>query len=320
MSKNKQKGVDPHIQPFLDLINTPEAQEKARTMTVEEGRKGYLEFALLHAGWPLRIRRVEDFEIPGADPNHPLPVRLYTPVLDKKLPCLIYYHGGGWQRGDIATHDSICRHLAHYGNVIVLSVEWRLDPEYPFPAGINDCLKAYEWVVANGKNLNIDTSRLAIGGDSAGGNMTAVTAQRLRKMNTTQPIFQLLLYPALDLGCSKWSYEEFAEGYFLTSERVRCYVSQYLNSPDEVNNPLASPLRQPDLSGLPKTHIATAEFDPLRAEGEEYAQRLKEAGISVTYHCYEGMIHAFAHMNDTVPAVEAALQELGGILKEALYN
>lgn len=310
--------LDPNIKKFLDTLNKI-PNTHSQDISVEEGRKAYLIFALTNAGWPLTMARVEDLRVPSAETNQSIPIRIYTPVLNKSLPALIYYHGGGWQRGDIATHDSICRHLARFGECIVVSVQWRLAPEHKFPAGPNDCFVAYDWVVRHGKNYNIDTTRLAIGGDSAGGNMTAVTIQRLRETDIQKPIFQLLCYPALDLSCSTWSYNEYSEGFFLTTERVKYYVNGYVNSPSDINNPLVSPLKQKDLSGIPKTHIITAGFDPLRAEGELYAQHLKESGIPVTYKCYEDMVHAFLHMNDTVPAVETALQELGGVVKAALY-
>lgn len=311
--------LDVNIKKFLETLNNT-SHTHAETVTLEEGRKAYLLFALVQGGWPLRMPRVEDLLIPSAEQYHQVPIRIYTPVLNRQLPALIYYHGGGWQRGDIDTHDSICRHLAQYAECIVVSVQWRLAPEHKFPVGTNDCFVAYDWVVRHGKKYNIDTSRLAIGGDSAGGNMAAVTIQRLRNTDLQKPIFQLLLYPALDLSCSSWSYKEYAEGFFLTTERVKYYVDGYINSPSDINNPLVSPVKQKDLSGIPRTHIMTAGYDPLRGEGELYAQLLRDAGIPVTYKCYEGLIHACLHMSDTVPAVEEALGELGAVLKEALYK
>lgn len=314
--------LDPNIKIFLDKLNGGAATHPhphSPQATVAEGRKAYLFFSLNNAGWPLAMARVEDHWIPSSDPSHNIPIRIYTPTIGKTLPALIYFHGGGWQRGDIATHDSICRHFAHYAGCIVISVQWRLAPENKFPIGPNDCLAAYEWIVQNGKEYNIDTKRLGISGDSAGGNMTAILAQRLRSMDIQKPIFQLLCYAALDLSCSTHSYIDFAEGFFLSTERVKYYVAGYVNSPSDIDNPLCSPLKNPDLKGLPPTHIVTAGFDPLHDEGKLYAERLKEAGIPVTYKCYEGFIHAFLHMNDSVPAVETALQEISEIVKKALF-
>lgn len=317
--------LNPQIKDILDAIaggkkHEIETHHDSNKATLKQGRDAYYAFASIHSGPPMRMARVEDLKVLSSDGVHQIPIRIYTPIVNKKLPTLVYYHGGGWQRGDIDTHDSICRHFAHYGEVIVVSVQWRLAPEHKFPIGLNDCLDVYEWVVKNGSQYNIDTTHLGIGGDSAGGNMTAVTTQRLRDRPVQQPIFQLLLYPALDLSCSTWSYTDFAEGFFLTTERVKYYVSHYLNSLDEVPDPLASPIKQSDLSRLPRTHIITAGFDPLRAEGEAYLARLKDAGINVTYTCYEGMIHAFAHMNHTVPAVLDALKEISAVIKAELHK
>jgi acetyl esterase len=307
--------LDPNIKKFLEVLYSLPVDPN---QTIEEGRKAYLMFSLANAGRPLNTARIEDVSIDLED--HTIPVRIYTPILGRKLPALVYFHGGGWQRGGLATHDSICRHLANFSDCIVVAVQWRLAPEHKFPDGPNDCFVAYDWVVRNAAHYNIDTSRLAIGGDSAGGNMAAVTIQRLRESSIQKPIFQMLFYPALDLSCSTWSYKEYAEGFFLSTDKVKYYVDGYINSPADIDNPLVSPVKQKDLSHIPKTHIITAGFDPLRGEGELYAEKLEQAGIDVTYKCYEPMIHAFLHMNDSVPAVETALQELGDVLKSSLYR
>lgn len=325
--------LDPDIKAFLDVLNAPASPTKPANVhhtlnhdahdienPVQQGRHNYLNFALAHAGWPLTLARVEDLTIPSSDPEVTIPIRIYTPKLDTKLPVLIFYHGGGWQRGDIATHDSVCRHFAHFAGVIVVSVQWRLAPEHKFPTCPNDCLAAYQWVAKNGHNYNMDTTRIGISGDSAGGNMTAITAQRLRSVSVVQPIFQLMLYPALDLSCSTQSYIDYATGFFLTTERVKYYVANYVRSPDDIPHPECSPLQQKDLSKLPPAHIVTAGFDPLKDEGQAYAKRLQEAGIPTTQKCYEGFIHAFLHMNDSAPAVEVALQEISAEIKKHLFK
>jgi acetyl esterase len=325
--------LDPNIKAFLDVLNAPAVPTKPENVhaslnhdahdtetPAEHGRHIYLNFALAHAGWPLTMPRVEDLMIPSSDAGVNIPIRIYTPELNKKLPVLIFYHGGGWQRGDIASHDSICRHFARYSGAIVVSVEWRLAPEHKFPTGPNDCLAAYKWVAQHGNDYNMDTSRIGISGDSAGGNMTAITAQRLRKENVVQPIFQLMLYPSLDLSCSAQSYVDYADGFFLTTERVKFYVNNYVRSADDIPLPECSPLKQQDLSKLPPAHIVTNGFDPLKDEGQAYAKRLQEAGIPTTHKCYEAFIHAFLHMNDTAPAVEVALQEISGEIKKHLFK
>lgn len=313
----KTINVDPPIQQVLDILNKLPPID-IETYPVAKGREDYLKFSLLHAGWPLRLSRVEDLTIDNADGEHTMGIRIYTPELNKKLPALIYYHGGGWQRGDLATHDSICRHFATFGECIVVAVDWRLAPEHRHPKGINDCLTAYQWVIKNGEKYNIDTQRIGIGGDSAGGNMTAITAHRLRKMDIQQPHFQLLLYASLDLTMQSSSYKDFAEGYFLTTDRTKFYIDKYINKPEDVEDPLFSPAKEKDLTGLPRTHIITAGFDPLRGESEAYAQRLEAAGNQVSYKCYETMIHAFLHMTHTSPAAKEAIQEISAVLKEAL--
>lgn len=322
--------LDPNIKEFLDVLNAPAKSSAPHTSLnhdahatespVQEGRHNYLNFALAHAGWPLTLARVEDHTIPSSDPKVMMPIRIYTPTLNQKLPVMIFYHGGGWQRGDIATHDSICRHFARYSGAIVVSVGWRLAPEHKFPTGPNDCLSAYNWVAKHGADYHMDTTRIGISGDSAGGNMTAIVAQRLRGQDVVQPILQLMLYPSLDLSCSTQSYVDYAEGFFLTTERVKYYVANYVSSPADIALPECSPLKQKDLSNLPPAHIVTAGFDPLKDEGQAYAKRLEEAGIPTTHKCYEGFIHAFAHMNETSPAVEAALQEISDVIKSHLFK
>lgn len=317
--------LNPGLKILLDqTANAPKPHDvhhhDSLKLTLEQGREAYYNFSAIHAGPPLSIPRIEDLTVLSSDGTHQIPIRVYYPKVNEKLPTLIYYHGGGWQRGSIATHDSICRHFAQLAGCIVVSVEWRLAPEHKFPIGVDDCFDVYEWISKNGEQLNIDTSRLGIGGDSAGGNMTAVTAQRLRETSLKAPLLQLLLYPALDLSCTSWSYKDFAEGYFLTTERVKYYVSHYINEPSEITNPAVSPGLQKELSGLPRTHLITAGFDPLRGEGEAYVERLKKAGIDVTYTCYEDMIHAFLHMNYTIPGVLEALKEISAVIKTELFK
>lgn len=309
------KKLEPELKSFLQKINhlNPSLKEMG---DVEKGRRDYLNFALYHAGWPLPLARVEDKSIPSADPHEQLPIRIYTPKLETVLPALVYFHGGGWQRGDIATHDSICRHLAHIAGCIVISVQWRLAPEYPFPIGLNDAFAAYQWIAIHGRKLNINTSFLAVGGDSAGGNIAAALTLILRDQPIEKPVFQLLIYPSLDLSCQGQSYKDYAEGFFLTTERVKFYISQYIRSPEDIHDPLCSPLKAPLLGGLPPAHIVTCGFDPLKDEGQAYAQRLQDAGVPTTYQCYESLIHASFHMNDTVPFVQNALQDVGEVLQQ----
>lgn len=309
-------SLDSYIKFFLDEFNK---LSFPLFIPVSKGREDYLHFALFHAGWPLKLARVEDHVIPASD-GYQIPIRIYTPIINKKLPVLIYNHGGGWQRGDLATHDSICRHLAHHSECIIVAVEWRLAPEYQFPVGVVDSLDVYKWILKHGVDFHMNTSSVGIGGDSAGGNLTTSVFQKIKAEKLPQPQFQLLLYPSLDLACTSDSYEKYAEGYFLSTEHVKKYVSEYLPSQDDLHNPLASPILQKDVSYLPRTHIVYAGYDPLRGDSEKYVDMLKKAGVNVSSKCYEGMIHAFLHMNHTVPAVADALKEIAAVVKEALSD
>ncbi|HEY3140465.1 MAG TPA: alpha/beta hydrolase, partial [Acidimicrobiales bacterium] len=265
---------------------------------------------------------VVDRTFPG--PAGDLPIRIYVPhevAGDRDgvgAPGLIYLHGGGWVIGNLETHDTTVRALAQAAGVVAISVDYRLAPESPFPAAIDDALAAVRWVVDNAAELGVDPSRLAIGGDSAGGNLTAVVCQRLR--DTGPEIrFQLLVYPATDLRMGFPSIDENAEGYFLTKEAMEWFSHHYLGDHDPAD-PLVSPFCAPDaaLSGLPPGLTITAEFDPLRDEGEAYAQRLRAAGVDMTATRYDGVIHGFFSMRDMVPDGGTAIDEAGAALRSAL--
>ncbi|MFN7710613.1 MAG: alpha/beta hydrolase [Holosporales bacterium] len=312
--------LDPAVQKFLDAFNQiPKAV--LDNMSISDGRTAYLNFALMNGGEPLRMARVEDTDIVSPRTQQKIPLRIYTPILNRKLPALVYFHGGGWHRGSIATHDSICRYLSTHAACIVVSVEWRLSPENPFSTGLDDCLDAYLWAHKNAQAYNMDPQRIAVGGDSAGGNMTAVTTQRLRdEKHGPQACFQLMCYPATDLTCSFPSYDTFAEGYFLTKDRVIAYATDYVKDKVALDHPMASPLKAKDFRDLPPAHIITAGYDPLRDEGHAYFEKLQAAGVPATYTCYESMIHAFLHMSGASPAVKEALIEIATVLKNALYD
>lgn len=311
--------VLPEIQKFLNEYN-----ELMKTMPkeipVEDGRWAYEVFAMTHAGVPLKMRRVEDVTAPSSDGTFQIPLRLYYPEVGKPLPCLVYYHGGGWQRGSINSHDSICRNIALKAGCVVVSVEWRLAPEHKFPIGPNDCRDAWLWVREHAKELQIDPERIAMGGDSAGGNMTASTVRRLLDEKGPLPCFQLLFYPALDLTASTKSYRIFETGFFLETQRVIYYVDHYINSAEDLKNPLVNPKVQKDLKGIPPTHIVNAALDPLLYEGVDYAKRLREAGVEATHSTVDGVIHAFLHMTRTVPSINKVFDEIAEVLKTRAFS
>src|SRR5262245_23246483 len=232
---------------------------------------------------PLSVRprlplAAEDRVLPG--PGGPLPARLYVPAAAPDPgPVLVYFHGGGWVRGSVATHDGTCRLLSHLAGVRLLSVDYRLAPEHPFPAAADDALAAYAYVASNPGDFGADPRRLALGGDSAGGNLAAVTALALRGGDLPEPAFQLLVYPACDLVVKRPSVATFSTGYFLTEANMDWYSDQYVPDRERRGDPRASPLHAGDLTGLPPAYVATALADPLRDEGDEYAARMAAAGV-----------------------------------------
>ncbi len=234
---------------------------------------------------------VKELEVPG--PAGPIPVRVYRPSQQADLPVLVYLHGGGWTICSIETHDPTCRELANAAGCVVVSVGYRLAPEHRFPAAPEDCYAALGWVAGHAASLGGDAARLALGGDSAGGNLTAAVSLMARDRGGPRLVHQLLVYPVTDHGFDTDSYRENAEGYLLTREMMQGFWRHYLGREGDGRHPHASPLRAPDLAGLPPAHVITAEYDPLRDEGEAYARRLAAAGVPVVQRRYDGMIHGF---------------------------
>ena len=253
---------------------------------------------------PEQVARVENRTIPG--PAGEIPVRIYTPQGSGPFPALVFFHGGGWVICNLDTHDGTCRSLANGAGCVVVSVDYRLAPEHKFPAAPEDCYAATQWVAKNAAELNVDASHIAIGGDSAGGNLTAVVAQMARDQGDPHLVFQLLIYPATNFRMDTPSIEENATGYFLTKDDMIWFMNHYLNGEEDKTNPLASPMLASDLSNLPPALIITAQYDPLRDEGELYGQKLKEAGVPVTISRYEGVIHGFV---GSIPSDKGKLAE-----------
>ena len=246
------------------------------------------------AGAPAPVENVEDRSIPG--PGGEIPVRIYTPASTEPLPALVYFHGGGWVIGDLDTHDSICRTLTNSAQCVVVSVDYRLAPEHTFPAAIDDAYAATAWVADHAEEIGVDKRRIAVGGDSAGGNLAAVVALIARGKNAPRLVYQLLVYPITNYDFETASYRDNAEGYFLTRDAMKWFWAHYIRSEADGLDPRSSPLRADDLVGLPPALVITAEFDPLRDEGEAYAARLRDDGVPVTVTRYDGMIHGFWQM------------------------
>jgi acetyl esterase len=264
---------------------------------------------------PPEVAAVQDRTIPG--PAGEIPIRVYTPEGSAPFPGLVYYHGGGFVICGLDSHDGVCRELANESGCVVVSVDYRMAPEEPFPAAPEDCYAATCWVAENGGEIGVDPSRLAVGGDSAGGNLAAVVSLMARDRSGPALRHQLLVYPVTDHSFETASYHENAEGYLLTREMMRWFWGHYLGSDGDGSHAYASPLRAEELSGVPPAHLITAEFDPLRDEGEAYAARLRDAGVATTLTRFDGMIHGFFTMGAAIDAAETAVDEASRELRAA---
>ena len=237
------------------------------------------------------VDQIRDLKIPG--PAGEIPIRVYTPTVHPPAPALIYFHGGGWVLGDLESHDHVCRALANSASCVVISVDYRLAPEHKFPAAVHDSYAATQWIADHAGELGVDASRIAVGGDSAGGNLAAVVSQIARDRGSPSLAYQLLIYPATDMRMNMPSIDENADGPLLTKASMHWFINHYVNSPGDRTDPLASPMLASNVRDLPPAFILTAECDPLRDEGEAYGQRLREAGVRVEVQRYPGMPHGF---------------------------
>jgi acetyl esterase len=286
-------------------------------ISIPEERKRLHRLVRIGRGRRLPVRKIDNFMVPG--PGGSLQVRLYHPRPEEMLPVILYFHGGGWRMGDLDTHDPICRRLAAACRWPVLSIDYRRTPEHPFPAALDDAYAALQWVAGKGANINADPERITVMGDSAGGNLAAAIALRARDEGGPAIYYQVLIYPVLDLSrTDRESYRHFATGYFLTRERVRGFIDDYVPDPDQRIDPYASPLLASTHAGLPPAYILTAAFDPLLSEGAAYAERLEAAGVPVIYDNYEGMIHGFFGMPVFGRAAIRAVKRVGTVLKEGV--
>ncbi|HLH00125.1 MAG TPA: alpha/beta hydrolase [Bryobacteraceae bacterium] len=282
--------LDPQAKALFDAIGitnllpvetmTPQAARERSKLLLEARRQMGIE----------PVHQVQDLRI---GPAQDIPARIYTPDVRKPAPALIYFHGGGWVLGDLESHDHVCRSLANKVSCVVASIDYRLAPEAKFPAAVDDSYAATEWVAAHAAELGIDPERIAVGGDSAGGNLATVVAQLARDRKGPKLVFQLLIYPGTDMRMKAPSIEENAAGPLLTKASMVWFIGHYLRNEDDKLNPLASPLLATDLSNLPPAFILTAECDPIRDEGEEYGRKLEQAGVAVEIKRYAGMPHGF---------------------------
>ena len=247
-------------------------------------------------------------------------LRTYRPAKPATLPALVYFHGGGWTIGDLDTHDVVCRQLALGAGCVVVSVDYRLAPEHPFPAAVEDCSAAVQWTVDNAQKLGIDARRIAVGGDSAGGNLAAVVALLARDAGGPRIAFQLLVYPATDQRGTAASHENNGQGYLLTRESIAFFRSAYLPRQDQWTDWRASPLLAKSHAGLPPALVVTAGYDPLVDEGRAYAEKLRAAGVRVEYREYEDMVHGFLLFGGVLDTSNTALAECCSALRAALES
>ena len=309
--------LDPRVKRFLDALATGKPPSALDT-TVAERRLGLAALMKL-AGPAAKVDRIEDRTLPGPG-GHPLAVRIYTPLgaAGDLLAGLVYFHGGGLVAGTIDTHDSIARALANCGACRVVSVEYRLAPEHPFPAALDDALAAVSHIGAYAAEFGIDGARLGICGDSAGATLAAATCHEVAHRGSPRLALQLLICPILDYSRSSPSRLELASGYLVDQATLDHDLLHYLPAGIDPANPRISPLRAANVAGLPRTLIHTAEFDPLRDEGRNYFERLTRAHSEVSYTCHPGMIHLFYGLGAVIPYARTAYEQIGGEIRAAL--
>jgi acetyl esterase len=309
--------LDPQIQLVLK-VGERRGLGAWKALGAEGARREARRSALVTARPFPKVAAVDDLTVPG--PAGALAARRYTPPSgpsdEGPRPALVFFHGGGFLFGDLDSHDELCRMLCFHAQVSVIAIDYRLAPEDPFPAAVDDAVAAFAWVHANAASLGIDPARIAVGGDSAGGNLSAVVCQLTHAAGNPAPAFQLLIYPKTDHEPTR-SGELFARGFFLVEEDMAWFQDSYAAT---AGDPRAFPLRTPDLSGLPPTYVATAGFDPLRDEGEAYAARLTEAGVPTALRRHPGLIHGFASMTAVSRASHDAVVEMAGALRMGLAS
>lgn len=311
------RGVE--LELLTQLIATAgKKQPRVDAMSPPEARAALDQAAhTLQAAVPASVS-VRDSEIPNPAGN--IPIRIYTPRdHSAPLPLTLFFHFGGYVIGSRTVCHGFCGLLAERARTVVISVEYRLAPEHPFPAPVEDALAAYGWALANAQTLDADSARVAVAGDSAGGQLAAVIAQEAKRQGWQMPICQLLIYPWLVPYSDLPSYRDFADAYPLSASIMRWFGNHYFRSEEEKQHSWAAPLNEPDLRGLPPALIFTAGFDPLRDEGEQYAQRLTEAGIPVGFRCFEHLAHSFSMLGGVVPATQQAACDIADALATKLH-
>jgi acetyl esterase len=298
----------------LEYIRTAKIEMFPEGARPDESRSISKDKSKMLKGRPPALASVVDREIPSSAGG--IPVRVYVPGTESFYPVVIYFHGGGWFMGDLDTHDVVCRKLAVASSSIVVAVDYRLAPEHPFPAAVDDAYAAAVWVRGNAESFGGDPSRIAVAGDSAGATLSAVVSLLARDRTGPALACQVLFYPATDLSkFDTQSQRDFAEGYHLTRRYLEIFRSLYAPDPEDWKSPLISPLFAPSLENLPPAVVVTAQFDPLRDEGETYAAKLASAGVPVVQKRYDGIVHGFLTLDRLFPQADEALALAGAELK-----
>ncbi len=310
--------VAPDINVVLEMAKLTGEETLTGNLPPEESRAYVRRSARTVSGPPLPMAQVLEFEFPGPGGN--LPARLYVPhgAPPPPRPMIVHFHGGGWMVGDLETNDSACRFLAAHSGVSILSPTYRLAPEHPYPAAVEDAQAAFRWAFALAPELGADPARIAVGGDSAGGNMAAGVCIAMRDGDGPRAAMQLLIYPATEAIDEAPSRRLFNQGFILTQQDIDVCERAYLPDKSLGYEPLASILRAPDLSGLPPAYVATAGFDPFRDEGEAYAMRMREAGVPVAVRRHPRLIHTFANLTAVSRSARSAMAEAAGALRMGL--
>lgn len=310
-------ALDPQVKALLDAMAADTEAPRLTDLPPAGSREMYRAMAAQLDLQDLPIGKVEDRTIPG--PAGEIPVRIYTPVAagGDALPVLVYYHGGGWVIGDLETHDAICRSLANESGCKVVAVDYRLAPEHRFPAAAEDALAAVQWVEANAAEIGVDANRIAVAGDSAGGNLAAVVSQLAKAGKGPHIAFQMLIYPVTDTNIDTGSYQSFGVGHFLERDSMIWFFDHYLAGADRAD-PRVAPLKAASLAGLPPAYVVTAGFDVLRDEGRAYAEALQAAGVPVEYINYDGMVHGFFNLQAALDVGRDAVKAAARALKTAL--
>lgn len=309
--------LDPQVDALLTQLaaaGAPPLQEQ----TVADARAGMVLMRALD-GEPIAVAAVNDISIPVDAEGTTIGGRVYTPEGEGPHPVVVFFHGGGWVIGDLDSHDNTARAIARDASAVVVAVDYRLAPEHRFPTAPYDCYAATAWVAEHAAELGADGSRLALCGDSAGGNLSAVVSQLARERGGPAIAFTALIYPAVDMTATGGSIDENAKGFFLERETMDWFGGHYIDA-SQHGDVLASPLLNPDLSGLPPAFITTAEFDPLRDQGEAYGAALAAAGVSAEVKRYDGLIHAVANMTVAVDGGRQMVADVADRLRAALHG